>query len=202
MLYYPPLAAAADTENMSSLKDQLLKAGLIDQAKAEKASREERKTAHQKTAKAQKEAKRTGEVKVDEAKLLAEKARQEQAERSKELNRLQREQAEQKAIQAQIRQLINMNKIDRKQGELRYQFADQNKVKTLMITELLQDRLAYGILAVVRLGEGYELVPRIIAEKIAQRDPSAIVVLNLNNHPSPAEDDPYAAYQIPDDLMW
>lgn len=202
MLYYPPIVATADTENMSSLKDQLLKAGLIDQAKAEKANREERKTAHQKTAKAQKEAKRTGEVKVDEAKLLAEQARQEQAERSKELNRLQREQAEQKAIQAQIRQLITMNRVDRRQGELRYQFADQNKVKTLMITELLQDRLAYGMLAVVRFGEGYELVPRVVAEKIAQRDPSAIVVLNLNSNPSPTEDDPYAAYQIPDDLMW
>lgn len=187
---------------MTSLKDQLLKAGLIDQAKAEKAGHEERKTAHQKTAKAQKEAKRTGEVKVDEAKLLAEKALQEQAERSKSLNRQQREQAEHKAIQAQIRQLIEMNRLDRKQGELRYQFADQNKIKTLMVTELLQDRLAYGMVAVVRLGETYELVPRIVAEKIAQRDASAVVVLNVNKNPTPAEDDPYAAYQIPDDLMW
>lgn len=187
---------------MSSLKDQLLKAGLIDQAKADKASREERKNAHQKTAKAHKEAKRTGEVKVDEAKVLAEKALQEQAERSKELNRAQREQAEQKAIQAQIRQLIEMNRIDRKQGDLSYQFADQNKIKRIMVTELLQDRLAYGMLAIVRLGEAYELVPRLVAEKIAQRDASAVVVLNMNKNPHPAEDDPYAAYQIPDDLMW
>lgn len=187
---------------MSSLKDQLLKAGLIDQSKAEKAGREERKNAHQKTAKAQKEAKRTGEVKVDEAKVLAEKALQEQAVRSKELNRVQREQAEQKAIQAQIRQLIEMNRIDRRQGDLSYQFADQNKIKSLMVTQILQDRLAYGMLAVVRFGEGYELVPRIVAEKIAQRDAKAIVVLNVNKNPSPAEDDPYAAYQIPDDLMW
>ncbi|TXH71743.1 MAG: DUF2058 domain-containing protein [Thiothrix sp.] len=187
---------------MTSLKDQLLKAGLIDQAKAEKAGREERKNAHQKTAKAQKEAKRTGEVKVDEAKVLAEKALQEQAERSKELNRLQREQAEQKAIQAQIRQLIEMNRLDRRQGEISYQFADQNKIKNLLVTELLQDRLAYGMIAVVRFGTGYELVPRVVAEKIAQRDASVVVVLNLNQNPSPAEDDPYAAYQIPDDLMW
>lgn len=189
---------------MTSLKDQLLKAGLIDQAKAEKAAREERKNAHQKTAKAQKEAKRTGEVKVDEAKLLAEKALalQEQAERSKQLNRQQREQAEQKAIQAQIRQLIEMNRIDRRQGEISYQFADQNKIKKIFVTELLQDRLAYGMLAIVRLGEGYELVPRVVAEKIAQRDTSAVMVLNVNKNPTPAEEDPYAAYQIPDDLMW
>lgn len=187
---------------MTSLKDQLLKAGLIDQSKAEKAAREERKNAHQKTAKAQKEAKRTGEVKVDEAKMLAEKALQEQAERSKELNRLQREQAEQKAIQAQIRQLIEMNRLDRKAGEISYQFADQNKIKKIQVTEQLQDRLAYGMLAIVRFGETYEIVPRQVAEKIAQRDANTVVVLNIKQQQSTVEDDPYAAYQIPDDLMW
>ena len=79
---------------MASLKDQLLNAGLIDKAKAAKIEQEQRKQAHQKTAKAQKQAKKSGEVVVDEAKLLAEKVLQEKAERSKELNRIQREQAE------------------------------------------------------------------------------------------------------------
>ncbi len=185
-----------------SLKDQLLKAGLIDQSKAEKAAREERKQAHQKTTKAQKKALKTGEGVVDEAKLLAEKALQEQADRSKELNRIQREQAEHKAIQAQIRQLISMNRIDRKKGEISYQFADNNKIKNLYVTDKLQDQLAWGMIAVVRLGEGYELVPRAVAEKIAQRDAACIVVLNISKPQQSVEEDPYAAYQIPDDLMW
>ena len=111
---------------MASLKDQLLKAGLVDSSKAEKAEREQRKQEHQKTAKAKKKAQKTGESLVNESKLLAEQVLQEKAERSKELNRLQREQAEHKAIQAQIRQLITLNRIDRKKGELAYQFADGN----------------------------------------------------------------------------
>lgn len=186
-----------------SLKDQLLKAGLIDQSKAQKAEQEQRKQAHQKTAKAQKKAKKTGEVIVDEAKLLAEKARQEQAERSRELNRQQREQAEQKAIQAQIRQLIEMNRIDRKGGELAYQFADGNKIKKTYLTAKLQDQLVYGTIALVKLGEGYELVPKQVAEKIAQRDAACILVQNASSSQQAVEeDDPYADYQIPDDLMW
>ena len=189
---------------MASLKDQLLKAGLIDESKAAKAEREQRKQEHQKTAKAKKKAKKTGEQTVDEAKLLAEKTLQDQAERSRELNRLQREQAEHKAIQAQIRQLIEMNRINRKQGEIAYQFADGNKIKKMFVTELLQDQLAVGLIALVKLGEGYELVPRQVADKIAQRDPACVLVQNVSSRQQAevAEDDPYADFQIPDDLMW
>ncbi|OQX08328.1 MAG: nucleoprotein/polynucleotide-associated enzyme [Thiothrix lacustris] len=187
-----------------SLKDQLLKAGLIDQSKAQKAEQDQRKQAHQKTAKAQKQAKKSGEVVVDEAKLLAEKVLQEKAERSKELNRQQREQAEKKAIQAQIKQLITLNSIDRKRGDLAYQFADGNKIKKLYLTHALQDQLAYGIIVLVKFGDGYELVPRQIAEKIAQRDATCILVQNASSLEQQAamEDDPYADFKIPDDLMW
>lgn len=188
---------------MASLKDQLLQAGLIDKSKADKADREQRKKTHQKTAKAKKKAKKRGEdIPVDEAKLLAEKARAEQAERSRELNRQQREQAEQKAIQAQIKQLIELNRIDRQQGEVVYQFADGNKIRSLHVTELQQDQLSRGVVAVVRLGGAYELVPQQVATKIAQRDTQAILVQNTNTQQTAEEDDPYADYQIPDDLMW
>ena len=185
-----------------SLTDQLLKAGLIDKDKAAKAEQALRKKEHQKTAKAQKAAHRTGEVIVDEAKVLADQARQAQAERSRELNRIQREQAEHIAIQAQIRQLIEMNKINRGKGEISYQFADGNKIKNIYVTDKLQDQLAYGLIALVRLGEGYELVPKAVAEKIAQRDANYVLVQNVSSAQGAAEDDPYADYKIPHDLMW
>ncbi len=184
---------------MASLHEQLLKAGLIDKSKADDAEREQRKKAHQHTAKAKKKG-----TDIDEAKLLAEQARQAQIERSKELNRQQREQAEHKAIQAQIKQLITLNKIDRSKGQFAYQFADQNKVKSVYVTEKLQDQLAYGVIALVKFGEGYELVPKQIAEKIMQRDAACILVLNTGSseNQAVAEDDPYADFKIPDDLMW
>jgi len=49
----------------------------------------------------------------------------------------------------------------------------------------------------------YEVIPREAALKIQERDPRRIVQLNvLVESKTPEEDDPYAAYQIPDDLMW
>ena len=59
-----------------------------------------------------------------------------------------------------------------------------------------------GVLGVVKLGDGYEVVPRIVADKIAQRDAKFVVVANTKADNKVDEDDPYKDYVIPDDLMW
>ena len=179
---------------MPSLQDQLLNAGLVDKKKAQASKKAKNKQKYQQT---------KGEQQgTDEAHLLAEKARAEQAERSRELNRQQREEADQKAIQAQIRQLITMNRINRSRGETAYQFADGNKVQSIYVTDKLQQQLADGIIAIVRLDEGYELIPRQVIDKITQRDASCLVIMNDGSNSQTDEDDPYADFQVPDDLMW
>lgn len=181
---------------MASLQDQLLKAGLIDKKKAQTSKKAKNKQHYQQNKGQQQE------TETDTARKLAEKAKQEQAERSRELNRQQREEAERVAVQAQIRQLITMNRINRSRGELAYQFADGNKVQTIYVTDKLQQQLADGIIAIVRSGESYELIPRQVIDKIIQRDAGCLVVLNDSKNEVAAEDDPYADFQIPDDLMW
>ena len=54
---------------------------------------------------------------------------------------------------------------------------------------------------IVRQGGSTELVPRVIADKIAERDASLVVRVARTSTEVDA-DDPYAAFQIPDDLMW
>ena len=44
-------------------------------------------------------------------------------------------------------------------------------------------------------------MPRVIADKIAERDASLVVRVNKPTT-EVAEDDPYADFQVPDDLMW
>ena len=46
------------------------------------------------------------------------------------------------------------------------------------------------------------MIPREAALKIQERDPQRIVQMNVKTEEVAVEDDPYAAYQIPDDLMW
>ena len=178
---------------MASLQDQLLQAGIVDKKKAKKIKQEQRKEA---------KGRQKGHVEVNEDKEHARRAQLEKAERDRELNKQQVEKAEQKAIQAQIIQLITLNRIDRQQGDIAYQFSDGSKIKKIYVTGQLQADLVRGRLAIARLGDAYELLPAAAAEKIMQRDQQVIVMLNQGAVVEVDEDDPYADYQIPDDLMW
>jgi len=181
---------------MASLQDQLLKAGLIDAKKAKQANKEKRKETNV--------ARRSNEEVVDEIKQSAEQARQEKAERDRELNRQRDHELQQKAIAAQIKQLIENHRQSKGagQGDVEYNFTDGKLIKKIRVSKLVQEQIVRGVLAVVKLGEGYEVVPRIVADKIAQRDEKFVIVANTKTQQQTDEDDPYKDYVIPDDLMW
>jgi uncharacterized protein YaiL (DUF2058 family) len=181
---------------MASLQDQLLKAGLIDAKKAKQANKEKRKETNV--------ARRSNEEVVDEIKQSAEQTRMEKAERDRELNRQRDLELQQKAIAAQIKQLIENHRQPKGAGEgdVEYNFSDGKLIKKIRVSILVQEQIVRGVLAVVKLGEGYEVVPRIVADKIAQRDDKFVIVANTKADNKVDEDDPYKDYVIPDDLMW
>ena len=140
---------------------------------------------------------------VDEAKELVQKAQAEKAERDRELNQLIKQQEEQKHLIAQVKQLIELNKQPKDADGLAYHFNDNNKIKTLYVSETMREQIIRGRLAIVKLGESYEVVSSEVAKKISLRDATSVIV--DNEHCASVvdnKDDPYADYQIPDDLMW
>lgn len=181
---------------MASLQDQLLKAGLIDTKKAKQANKEKRKETNV--------ARRSNEEVIDEVKQSAEQARLEKVERDRELNRQRDLELQQKAIAAQIKQLIENHRQPKGvgNGDVEYNFTDGKLIKKMRVSPLVLEQIVRGLLAVVKLGEGYEVVPRIVADKIAQRDEKFVVVANTKAESKVDEDDPYKDYVIPDDLMW
>ena len=180
---------------MASLQDQLLQAGIVDKTKAKQISREKRKAAKSQP---------KGHAQADPARQQAQRAQAEKAERDRELNRQQQHRAEQKAIRAQVVQLIRLNRIEYAQGEVPYQFSDGRKIKKKYVSAGMHEDLSRGRVAIASLDGCYELLPAAAARKIMERDPAAIVLLNsaAATATEADEDDPYAAYQIPDDLMW
>ena len=177
-----------------SLQDQLLKSGLASDAKAKQVKAEKRKQTKQQ--------RNNGVEIVDEVKLGLEQVRQQQAERDRELNQLRKQAEEQKALAAQIRQIVELNRIAKDDNGIVYQFNDDNKVKVVYVAEKVREALINGRAGIVRLDSGYEIVPAEIARKIQDRNAACVVVLNQDTQDIPAADDPYAAYQIPDDLIW
>ena len=181
----------------NSLFDQLKKTGLVDKTRAQKVKRDQYKNKKQK-------AKKGSAEQIDEVKLLAEKTQAEKVERDRQINQKIKDDAERKAIAAQIIQLIETNRVEDRDGEIIYNFTDANLVKRIFVSEHCHKYLMSGNLCIAKLGEGYELVPKAVAEKIKQRDPRCIISNehNIESDPEQNADDPYADYKIPDDLIW
>ena len=178
---------------MASFQDQLLKAGLIDKNKAKQANHDKSKQ--------NKVERRTGTQSVDEVRLAALETQRKNAERARELNAQRDAAATQKAIVAQIAQMVQENRQSKGNGDIAYNFTRDNKIDRLYVSATVQAHLTAGRLVIVCQGGTTELVPRVIADKIAERDASLVVRVNKASTEVGA-DDPYAAFKIPDDLMW
>ncbi|MEC5215695.1 uncharacterized protein YaiL (DUF2058 family) [Actimicrobium sp. GrIS 1.19] len=178
---------------MASLQEQFLKAGLVDKNKV--------KVAHQDKSKQQKAERRSGTQSVDEARVAALDTQRKNAERAREMNAQRDAAATQKAVLAQIAQMVQKNRQSKGAGELAYNFTHANKIERMYVSAAVQGHLIAGRLVIVCQGGVTELVPRIIADKIAERDASMVVRTSKAVAEVDA-DDPYAAFQIPDDLIW
>lgn len=177
----------------NSFGDQFLKAGLVNKARLNEAQKSKSKQ--------QKQKQKQKIVVNDEAAEAARRAAAEKAARDRELNRQQKEEAARKETQAQVRQLIESNRVSREGGEVGYNFQDGAVIRKLFVTEEVRGKLARGQLAIARFDDGYEVIPLSVAEKIMLRDEASIVSTASGQQES-GEDDPYADYKVPDDLMW
>lgn len=185
-----------------SLRDQLLKAGLADEKKAKQLAKEKRDEALQKKS-AGKHANNAA-IEARRQQQINEQAAR--AERDREINRKKQENLARKALYAEVRQLIDSNRVERKGGEVGYRFRDGTKIEKIYVTDVLQQQLARGQLGIARLAKQYVLVPAETIARLQERDPenrtNTFVALAVAGAEQAAADDPYAQFQVPDDLMW
>jgi len=180
----------------NSLSDQLLKAGLVNDAKAKKVRSEKHKNLKQQ---------RKHKIeRVNETKEQFQKQQQLKVEKDRKLNRQIKEQAEKMAVEAQIKQLIELNKLPHEPEGTAFNFSDGTKVKTLYLSDKVREHVIKGRLVIVRSGQAYEVIPVVVADKIRQRDAHFIVIANERDLSVNTTDDEdlYADYKIPDDLIW
>ena len=175
-------------------QEQLLKAGVVSKQQVQKANTEKNKKKKQQCSKK--------DVAADEARLKAKKIAEEKAARDRELNKRKEDQARGKAISAEINQLITDNLIKRDENcEIAYNFEHNKSVKRIYINKDMQQQIVKGKLGIARIEGRYELVPQSVAEKIKQRNEKRIVLFEAEEKTTD-ENDPYADFEVPDDLMW
>ena len=175
----------------NALQAQLLKAGLVDNKKAKKLT----KQAHHEQ--------RIGQSNEAEIKANIEKAQQKKLAKDQALNLEKQQQLEEKALKASIIQMIKHHKISNTDGDSVYQFIDESKIKKVYISQQIYNALVSGSLLIAKDQNQYAYLPKALAEKIDQKMKGFILLNNAeSNEQTTNEEDPYAAYVIPDDLMW
>lgn len=168
-----------------SLRDQLLKAGLVTRKQAKRAGREQR---------------RGGAAQSTESTKLARRQLAEKQARDRALNEARNAAAQRNASDARCLQLIETHRRDFGDGEIAYHFVDGGKVRRIRVTADLHAQLAAGALAIVRAAGHYELVEAAIADELRRHGPQWVVPPAQQAADNAQQE--YPDHQVPDDLMW
>lgn len=178
----------------NALQEQLLKAGLASKQKVKDVKTQKR---------------RDKKAKVDdgsaELKLQIAVQKKAQAEKDRQLNEQKFAEATEKG---QVRSLISEFKQRAltlpADAELKFNFTLENKIYTIYITSKIQNQLLTGQLGIIRFEDKTYVVPHKLAERVMLLVPQWCGYLwtSGDNQEVAQQDDPYADYVIPDDLMW
>ncbi len=184
-----------------SLRDQLLQAGLGTKQQAKQSREDQHRHRHQ-----QQHQQRKGRggapvpaAHVDPAKLARDQA----------LEAKKRDKAERKEKAAQIRQICEQQGLPRLETDDYFNFVDSGRIARVAVDPARRAALLAGTLGIVRSHGQYVVVPVSVLPQVRERNPRAVVVPGESaaaagppGDPALAVDDPYARFQVPDDLIW
>jgi uncharacterized protein YaiL (DUF2058 family) len=176
-----------------SLRDQLLKAGLVTKKQATKSERSQQQYRGGKGRKPEHAGSQgpSGDA-----------ARAAKATRDRELNREQQAKVEARARRAQLRQIIDQHRVAKPETDEYFNFVDGGKVHRIPVDPNLRARLVAGTLVIARCDGRYDLVPAEAASLIRERDAAAVIQHDAPSASAAADDDPYREFAVPDDLTW
>lgn len=182
-----------------SLRDQLLKAGLVTDKQAARAETERARQQHRQ--------KKSGRPVPDgQAAARRQETQQQQAAkaaRDRQLNQTRQEKAAARARAAEIRQLIEQHRLPVLEGEALdyFNFVAGRKIRRVAVDTERRERLRKGELAIVWFEGRTAVLPAAIAERIQERDERAVIPFQ-DGPEQVDEDDPYKDFVVPDDLRW
>lgn len=180
-----------------SFQEQLLQLGLVDKKKASQTKKQQHQTKKQ-ISKAGKK-----HVAVDENALLVQQAEEKKKARTRKLNFEREKKLQKRAEDAQVKQLVEQNRLPKDDKGIAYRFTVNNKIQRIFVAGEIADKLSDGRLGIVGLANQFEVIPRSIVDKIQSISDRVFVSINATSAPKDSDpEDPYAGFEVPDDLMW
>ena len=150
----------------NALQAQLLKAGLVDNKKAKKLSKQ---AVHEK---------RTGDGTEAEIKAKIEQDKQQKMAKDQAIEQEKKAALQEKELKAAIMQMINQHKIRDTDGDAVYQFIDDSKIKKVYLNQQIYNALVAGSLVIARENDSYAFLPKALAERINAKMQGFIIVNN------------------------
>lgn len=179
-----------------SLRDQLLKAGLVTKSQATRARQDQHRQQYR-------QAKSGKPPPTAEQQRAAAAAQAAKANRDRELNQTRQAKALARARAAEIRQLVDQHRLPALEGDgLEYfNFVTFRKIRRIAVDAERREKLRKGELCIVWYEGRTAMVSAEIAQRIRERDEKAVIPYQEGPE-KVAEDDPYKDFVVPDDLRW
>lgn len=176
----------------STLREQLLKAGLVTEKQARASQQQQQKqrppSRHNPPANA--------------PPTQANQAQSAKVARDQQLNKQRQQAAAAKARAVEINQLIEQHRLPKMlESEDRFNFVDGKKLRFILVDAATRQGLNEGRLVIVRYSGRSEVVPAAIGERIREREERAVIKLNAPST-SGEVDEAYKDFVVPDDLKW
>lgn len=204
----------------SSFADQLLKAGLVNQEDISKAEEEKKQRAAKRKAQraakanAATAAKQGGKRPAKKPKpapksdgTVANSAASKMLGTTKDIaeaqqkKKQQQEFAEQRRVMnIQINELLKDQPIEEPSGDTKFSYVYDGKVRSIYVSEEQQKKLSAADVALTVVKAKTKIIPIALVEPLQKIDPKRFI--HIVKDDKPAADDPYAGFEVPDDITW
>ena len=187
-----------------SLQDQLIGSGLVNKKQARKAAQDKKQQSQRKKKNKGGKPDNTPSEQQQIAREAAKAAETKRAQDKAQSEKANAERAEREA-KAAAEQLIDRHRVAREpapEDDPPYSYTMNGHIRRLPVSRNQRTRIANGRLAIVARGEQVFLIERRIAERLLEKIPERVCMVELAGEPETDPDDPYAGYEVPDDLMW
>jgi uncharacterized protein YaiL (DUF2058 family) len=187
----------------NSLRDELLKAGLVSEAKLEKTRKQKRAGAKKSTKKPAK--KRSEPSKQTPAESSNSTARHVLRENQRRTARFIRDStlgggsladSARKALQRKIDALIERERLNDAEGDVPYHFVKGKRIKRIYVTEAQRLQLSSGEIVIAALEGNHHLLSKAAAEALLALTPQTVVCGGLEASGDGEE------HPVPDDITW
>ena len=172
-----------------SLQDQLRALGLAKESNRRKPQQSKRQGA-----KTKKKAAAGGEMPLDKAWALRDKAEQRAADEAR--RRKQAEDRRRREVNRRIREIVEAKRLNDPNAEVARNFMYRGRIRKLYVTAEQNRALSAGELGLVYLTGGYHVLDTEPLEAVRAIDPDHVVDLDAGTGDEEEE------FPVPDDLSW